>query len=139
MPSTQLQTCVQHEANAVAEFAQILVEEGEALLQRALPEILAQITQRKLEMLDELQSIGQTRDALLGKLGFAAGLPGIESAAQQHPALNEAWQALNTQANAAREQNEHNGVIIRAQLQYHNEALATLRQAQAQTALYGPS
>ncbi len=139
MSASDLHSCLQREAEAVTAFAQILTEEGDALLQRATPEALADITQRKMAIIDTLDQLAQERDAQLATLGFETGHSGAAAAASAHPDLAEPWEQLLAQADAARQQNEHNGVIIRAQLQYHQQAMAALRDAQARTTLYGPS
>ncbi|MCK9512065.1 MAG: flagellar protein FlgN [Pigmentiphaga sp.] len=138
MPVALLHQQLETELESIQVLAQLLHDESNALLARAQPQVLANLSQRKTAMFERLQAQGQERDRLLAQLGHAAGQAGTDAAADAHPDLQPVWQALRQAAAAARDQNERNGVYIHTHLRYTTEALAALREAQARTALYGP-
>lgn len=118
-------------------FVQVLEAEGAALSQRAAPAELGALTDRKNRLADQLQQLGQERDAALQALGYEPGHAGANAAAAAMPAIAPAWAALQTTANTARQLNERSGIFIRTHLQFANDALAALRSAATSTTPYG--
>ena len=138
MFATSLHHCLTQELQHLQALAALLDDEATALLQRATPQVLAQLAQQKLEEFQHLSDLSRERDQLLHEAGLDAGHTGTEAAVAQHPLLAATWHELLQVAEAAKQQNERNGLYIQTQLTFTTESLAALRDAQARTTLYGP-
>lgn len=136
MPLQNLLACLTREHQAVTAFIQLLEEESQALANRAAPDAIGDISQRKTLATEELGALAQSRDAELATLGFAGGNIGAGMAAAAHPELGPAWQDLLDAAASARELNERNGRLIDLHLRFNRESRNALRAAAGAT-LYG--
>src|SRR5690606_35266696 len=136
MSCQNLLACLENEQRAVTDFIALLEEESKALIERAAPQRLGELTERKTEAADQLAALGEARDAALHALGLASGHAGTQAAALQYPELSEIWQGLLDASATARQLNERNGVLISTHLRFNRDALNALRAAAGAT-LYG--
>ena len=136
MPHHELLACLLHEQEAVNAFIELLQQESQALVARAAPAALGEITERKQLAAERLAALGNERDAVLHSLGFAAGHAGTEAAAARYLDVAPVWQALLEASATAKQLNERNGVLIATHLRFNQDALAALRSASGAN-LYG--
>lgn len=131
-----LLACLESEQRTVVEFIALLEDEGKALIERAAPQRLGELTESKTQLADRLAAQGEARDAALQALGLAGGHAGTQAAMLQYPELADAWQSLLDASAQARQLNERNGVLISTHLRFNRDALNALRAAAGAT-LYG--
>ena len=102
---------------------------------------LAQLTPRKVALVQELAQLSRERHAALGSAGFAASEAGMEPwlAAQGVDAVRSAWTGLLAQTAEAKELNRVNGMLINRQMAHNQTVLNALRTPAggADAALYG--
>ena len=136
MSCQNLLACLENEQRAVIDFVALLKEESAALIERAAPRRLGELTERKTQAADQLAALGEARDDALNALGLPGGHAGTQAAALQYPELVETWQSLLDASATARQLNERNGVLISTHLRFNRDALNALRAAAGAT-LYG--
>lgn len=123
----------------MGEFLQILQDEAKVLEEGATEQALTNTTARKNATADQLMEVAQVRNSMLQSMGFASNGPGLAEAAQQHPSLADARQALVNVTEQARSLNEANGRIIEVFLEHNQRALDTLRRVAGVGDMYDAS
>lgn len=104
----------------------MLAEERKALATGAANQI-AQLAAEKSALATRLAELESQRDAALKAIGFAPGQEGIDSWLKMQPAVSTtAWQNVLALVLQARQANETNGMLIGAQMQQNQQALAVL-------------
>ncbi len=134
-PSAVLQ-CVEHESEVMQAFIVALESEAEVLSQGQLDDELNACTAEKNRCAEELTRAAEHRDQLLQAAGFKAGKEGMDAAAAEDAALEEAWKQLLELVAQASELNRANGALIERLLKQNNEALHTLRALAGGSNLY---
>lgn len=125
MPST-LENCLQTHITVLHDFLDLTEQEHEVLLQTFEPDTLAQLTQRKNQLLLEFLRLDHLRQQHLDALGVDHNIQGLSALAQAQPELAELVHQLIELSTAARQQNENNGVLIQTYLNSNQQALDTL-------------
>ena len=127
---------LQQHHDAVGVFIELL-EAEQAMLTDAPTSVdtLAGLTERKAEQAHALEALDGQRRALLAENGYSADRLGGDSAAQEH-GCTALWQALIMRIDAARVQNQINGLAIGNRLDHTSRTLSFLQRATGQT-LYG--
>ena len=93
------------EYSTVEAFASVLALEEKALTAVEPLETLPPIVEKKTELVGKLSTLEQLRDAQLAELGYPAGWPGMELAADGDARLAAQWSLLQKAAEA----NLHHG------------------------------
>jgi len=136
MSQTLIQN-LQRETDAIQAFSQLLTEERQALKDgdyRSMDGLL----RRKVELGQALSRQLAAREAQMGALGLRPGPQGQLLGRNVDPAVGDAWRKLIFAARAARDNNQLNGAVIGAHLDFTREAIQTLRQHSGGDAgLYG--
>lgn len=116
-------------------FIALLEDEAKAMSDGNFAE-LPKLAARKSALADQIAVLGQQRKAEQLALGYPAGRLGADTAsAAGGKELQQAWQALLSRAEVAKERNHRNGVIVRTQLEFMRQTIRFL-QADEQP-LYG--
>ena len=136
-PGTTL--TLEHER--VTALVELMKQEQQFLVSAAADE-LAQLTPRKVALVQELAQLSRERHAALGGAGFAASEAGMEPwlAAQGSESVRVAWAGLLAQTAEAKELNRVNGMLINRQMAHNQTVLSALRTPAgggADPALYG--
>lgn len=118
-----------------------LMKQEQQFLVSADADGLAQLTPRKVALVQELAQLSRERHAALADAGFAGSEAGMEPwlAAQGDEAARSAWTQLLAQTLEAKELNRVNGMLINRQMAHNQTVLNALRTptAGADPALYG--
>jgi len=123
---TSLQQCLERESELVEAFINALADETAALLDRKAHDVLAQASQAKENVAEELVVLSNRRDELLGLMGLPSGHAGTQQAVEQFPEIAPIWTTLLQQASLARDGNERNAAIIHASLRHTEQSLDAL-------------
>ncbi|WP_207005266.1 flagella synthesis protein FlgN [Trinickia mobilis] len=137
MKDALLATVIDEYATVEA-FASLLAYEEKALAAVSPLGTLPSIVEKKTELTGQLAALEKARDAQLRDLGFPPGWKGMELAAAADTRLAEHWQLLQAVVQRARRANTNNGLMIRVRMNYNQSALAILRGAAQNGAVYGP-
>lgn len=118
-----------------------LMKQEQQLLVAADADALAELTPRKVALVQELAQLSRERHAALGNAGFAASEAGMEPwlAAHGDEAIRTAWAALLARTAEAKELNRVNGMLINRQMAHTQTVLNALRTPTggAEPGLYG--
>jgi flagella synthesis protein FlgN len=118
-----------------------LMKQEQQLLVAADADRLAELTPRKVALVQELAQCSRERHAALGNAGFLAAEAGMEPwlAAQGDAAARSAWNGLLALAAEAKELNRVNGMLINRQMAHNQTVLNALRTPTAapESTLYG--
>jgi flagella synthesis protein FlgN len=118
-----------------------LMKQEQQLLVAADADALAELTPRKVALVQELAQLSRERHAALGNAGFAASEAGMEPwlAAHGDEAVRTAWSALLARTAEAKELNRVNGMLINRQMAHTQTVLNALRTPTggAESGLYG--
>jgi flagella synthesis protein FlgN len=126
----QLLAREQVEANA---FMEILKKEADILSSGAEPDALADITQEKWYRANALNTLYLERQTLLTTLGADVSM---ETLAHTSEAIAQAWATLKPCFEQARDLNASNGMMIEHLKKNTDDAMAVLRSARGQSAMY---
>jgi flagella synthesis protein FlgN len=132
-----LATVIEEHATLEA-FASLLVYEQKALSAVSPLETLPSIIDRKTELTGTLARLEKVRDAQLREMGLPGGWKGMELAVASDTRLSEQWSLLQGVVERARRANATNGLMIQVRMNYNQSALAVLRGASRNAAVYGP-
>lgn len=125
-----LLTCIQNEANAMAELVDVLRQE-QALLTQApsltLMEEISAITHKKNQTINSISQIGKLRNNELSRLGFRATETTMPKWLQNKDQV-ECWSTLIKQTKKANELNRVNGLLINRHLLRNQSTLQVLLQ-----------
>lgn len=133
-----MKTILQQELDALDRFVALLQREQQALI-AADTLTLADITQEKLQLGEQLNRLASACLAVVAADGFATNAAGIQQWLAGQPAgTNMLWDQLLKRARAAQQLNETNGLLIETRLQHNQQALTVLFQAANQAGMYGP-
>lgn len=118
-----------------------LMKQEQQFLVAADADGLAELTPRKVALVQELAQLSRARHGALGGAGFAASEAGMEPwlAAHGDEAARGAWSRLLVDTAAAKELNRVNGLLINRQMAHNQTVLNALRTptAGAESTLYG--
>ncbi len=98
---------------------------------------LTKISERKREVLAEIERLEAIRMRAQHRLGYPEGRAGAEKAARD-ARCSDAWQTLIDLAERAKQLNELNGQTIRMRMEQNQRILNFLSEAAGQS-LYGPN
>jgi flagella synthesis protein FlgN len=118
-----------------------LMKQEQQLLVAANADGLAELTPRKVALVQELAQLSRERHAALANAGFIASEAGMEPwlAAQGDAAARSAWAGLLALTAEAKELNRVNGMLINRQMAHNQTVLNALRTPTAapEATLYG--
>lgn len=140
MADLSLVSLLASEAEVIAQFIALLQSEQVAL-QDGNTDALPAIADSKAPLTIRLNELAISRNQALSMAGLPPDRIGIEIFLQRHPSpeVSDVWHKLRRTIAEARELNELNGKLITMRMQYTNQALSALTQAQRQSdMLYGP-
>lgn len=137
---TRPQATLPAEHERIAALVELMKQEQQ-LLMAADADALAELTPRKVALVQELAQLSRQRHATLGGMGFEAGEPGMESWMVSHAdaGTRATWAALLAATGQAKELNRVNGLLINRQLAHNQTVLQALRTptGAAESTLYG--
>lgn len=127
------------ELEAVQRFVGLLKREQE-ILKNVTLDNLDELTAEKSRLIEELNSIGQQRNACMTQLGITENRDSIEAwlKQQKNPQLSLAWKNLTLLAQEAKILNELNGQCIALLARNNRQLLDTVTGQKARQILYGP-
>lgn len=128
------------ETRELQAFLRLLETEHEALMQRGVDPLVS-IAEEKNRACARLQGLEMRRTQWLASQGLGGAPDEVAAwlAGSPYPGLEaEGWQAFVELARKARDLNHANGALIRARMQYGQQALALLLSASNQATFYGP-
>ena len=135
-PSTTL-TAERQRIDALVE----LMKQEQQLLVSADADGLAEVTPRKVALVQELAPLSRPRHPALGGAGFPAAGAGMGAwlAARGDEAVRSEWSALLARTADAKELNRVNGLLINRQMAHNQTVLQALRTpaGKAESTLYG--
>jgi len=118
-----------------------LMKQEQQLLMAADADALAELTPRKVDLVQELAQLSRQRHAVLGGMGFEATENGMDAWMVSHAdaPTRAGWSALLASAAEAKELNRVNGLLINRQLAHNGTVLQALRTptGAAESTLYG--
>ena len=118
-----------------------LMKQEQQLLVSADADGLAELTPRKVALVQELAQLSRQRHAALGGAGFPAEEAGMEPwlAAHGDEVVRSEWSALLARTAEAKELNRVNGLLINRQMAHNQTVLQALRTPAGKTesTLYG--
>jgi flagella synthesis protein FlgN len=130
------------EHKAVLVLTQLLQQEQEQLIQANIDGVAA-LTEEKAKAAARMAELANMRHNALAAAGFDAAESGMKAWAESAGASQEArhsWSELLTLAEAAKEINRVNGILIGKQMVRNQNALNVLQYGDAQPAnVYGPN
>jgi flagella synthesis protein FlgN len=129
---------LQQHHDALGEFMTLLETEQSLFTDAPVAvDALARLTERKAAQAKTLEQLDGQRRAILHERGYSTDRDGASqlAAALEQDAL---WQALLERIEAARMQNQINGLAIGTRLDHTNRTLSFLQRETGQT-LYGPN
>jgi flagella synthesis protein FlgN len=136
---TELTSVLTRETELVSRFILVLNQEQTAL-KSAKPDALATINAEKLQLVDQLNLIGNERAKLANLAGTASDLEKMKVWLQQHPQEKKSaslWVKLLKLAKEAKALHDLNGKLLNIHLQQTTEAIAVLTQQHQEHSLYG--
>jgi flagellar biosynthesis protein FlgN len=140
MKDADFSALIATEAQAVADFIDLLEEEHRLLTENAR-ERLEALTQRKLVCLKTLESVAHRRSEWLGRNGLGGEAEGVHSMLARLEASDssviDAWRGLMALAAKARAINQRNGALIQSKMHLSAQYLEILRNAGNRLAVYG--
>jgi len=129
------------EQAAVAAFTELLQAEQDALVQGDT-ERLAGLAAKKAEQIELLSRLGEQRNRHLAAQNLSGSAEGMRTWLARNPELaaaaSKVWRELLAQAEAARQINLSNGVLIESGLQQNRLRLAVLQSAASPDGVYRP-
>lgn len=128
------------ERDLVRNFLEILRSEQEMLI-KGEAECLPAIAQGKTELAVRLSQLAEQRNQHLLAQGLSPNRKGMEIWLAAYPDAAAAalvWRELLTLAEAARQQNQANGMAIGIRLSHNRQALELLQSAARSASLYRP-
>lgn len=136
---TPLSALLHKELALLGQFLEVLAQEQNAL-QQGNAEQLTQLTQTKLQQIQELDNADKQRNRFVEQQGFSADRQGIEAYLTKtgEKQAGDLWLSLLQKAAEARSQNLLNGQLISIRLQSSNQALDVLTHHTPKSTLYGP-
>ena len=118
-----------------------LMKQEQQLLISADADGLAEVTPRKVALVQELAQLSRQRHAALGGAGFPAAEAGMDPwlAAHGDEAVRSSWSELLARTAEAKELNRVNGMLINRQMAHNQTVLQALRTPTggADSTLYG--
>ena len=139
--AAQLAATIRSERAGVQALLEVLAAERNALV-NGLTDQLAETAQRKRELLLHIAHLGDQRNRVLERSGFAADRRGVENwlVANDPAGIARAeWNALLELTRGAHRLNKENGAYIDAGMRANQHALQALMSAGAANATYGAS
>lgn len=127
------------ESALVREFVASLGQEQKALT-RGEVDVLTAITQRKNELVEQLNRVEQERSAFLRHAGHTGDQEGVSTwlaSNKSDIAAAKSWSELLELATEAKRINNLNGRLIAMRLQAANQALGILTEQSHRSGLYG--
>jgi flagellar biosynthesis/type III secretory pathway chaperone len=140
-PAALLAATIRSERAGVQALVETLTAERNALL-NGLTDQLAGTAQRKRELLLHIAHLGDQRNRVLERSGFAADRRGVENwLVANDPAgvARAEWNALLELTRGAHRLNRENGAYIDAGMRANQHALQALMSAGAAASTYGAS
>ncbi|HEX2828991.1 MAG TPA: flagellar protein FlgN [Burkholderiales bacterium] len=140
-PAAQLAATIRSERAGVQALVETLTAERNALL-NGLTDQLAETAQRKRELLLHIAHLGDQRNRVLERSGFAADRRGMENwlvANDPSGVARTEWNALLELTRGAHRLNRENGAYIDAGMRANQHALQALMSASAAASTYGAS
>lgn len=128
------------ERDLVKNFLDILYSEQE-MLSKGEAESLPALAQGKTELAVRLSQLAGQRNHYLLAQGLSPDRKGMETWLAAHPdaaAAAPVWRELLALAEAARQQNQANGMAIGIRLSHNRQALELLQSAARSASLYRP-
>lgn len=123
---------------ALVNFIELLDEEARLLESQPVDiEALLRTCEQKGTATVRLDQLEHARAAFLEQQGVGADRASGDRYALDND-VNDLWQRLLLQTEAASQRNRHNGFVIGRKLDFHNRALSFLQNAAGMT-LYGPN
>jgi flagellar biosynthesis/type III secretory pathway chaperone len=120
-------------------FTNLLQAEQNALIAGDADKVAA-LAGDKAAQIESLAQFNEQRNLQLAAQGLAATALGMQAWLDRHPGVNKeaasAWRQLLAQAEAARQLNHHNGVLIENKLQQNRIKLAALQTTGASDSVY---
>ena len=136
---TDLTSVLTRETELVSRFILVLNQE-QAALKSARPDALAAINAEKLQLVEQLNQIGNERAQLANLAGTASDLEKMKAWLQQHPQEKKSaalWVKLLRLAREAKTLHDLNGKLLNMHLQQTTDALAVLTHQHQTHSLYG--
>jgi flagella synthesis protein FlgN len=139
--SAQLAASIRSERSGVQALVEVLTAERNALA-GSHTDSLPETASRKRELLLHIAHLGEQRNRVLERSGFAADRRGMDNwLATNDPAgvARAEWNALIELTQKAHRLNQENGVFIGAGMRANQHALQALMNAGATASTYGAS
>lgn len=134
-------TGLQDEHAALIEFTDLLQAEQDALMQGDADR-LAELATDKNAKIELLAHLGELRSRHLSAHNLNQNAEGMFAWMQRNPgfatAVRKLWNELLAQAEAARQINQSNGLLIQSRLQQNRMKLAVLQTAASANGVYRP-
>jgi flagella synthesis protein FlgN len=99
------------------------------------------VTEEKTSLVVQLSQLATARHSLLGAAGFEAAEAGMQAWLDQAgmPQAAQTWKELLNLADAAKEANRINGMLITKHLARNQAAINTLKGTNSDQSVYGPN
>lgn len=123
------------ERDLVRDFTGLLGSERDVLSQKDMEPLFA-LSERKGQVVRQLEQLATARSALLSQAGLGNDREGIQALLGSASAPE--WVEYLAAAEQARNLNRENGVMITERLKHNHQALAMLMAHADQPATYGP-
>lgn len=130
-----------HEENRTARMLLELLKKEQSQLVAADIDALTSLTEEKNRLVSRMSELATERHAALAAAGFAATEQGMQAwlDSLQPPTARQSWKELLEVAQAAKEINRSNGLLIGKHLARNQGALNVLKGGPQGQALYGPN
>jgi len=128
------------EHQAASSLLQILKQEQERLVEADI-DGLVQLTEEKARLVTHMTDLAKRRHQTLAAAGFEASEAGMQAwldASPNSTAARQAWKALLSLAESAKELNRLNGMLIGQHMARNQTALNVLQGAAQGGSFYGP-
>lgn len=133
-----MKDALHQEQAALDRFIDLLKQEQAALVSADV-EALIGLSDHKLKLADQLNTLARARITMLASAGFAADAAGVAGwLATQPQTVAHAWHQLLASAQDAQRLNQTNGKLIQTHLQHNQQALTALLSAANRADVYGP-
>lgn len=128
---------LERELTLVKRFVEILAQEQAVLVQGKVHD-MAELTDAKTPLLDELVALAANRDNLLHLAGYPSSNEGLKTwvTVQADPAVDTLYESLKQFSNEARRLNLLNASLVNTRLQVTQQALSILLPAENTPSLY---
>lgn len=130
-----------HEENRTARLLLDLLKQEQSQLVAADIDALTALTAEKTRLVARMSELAEERHAALASAGYAATEQGMQAwlDSLQPPTARQSWKELLELAQAAKEINRSNGMLIGKHLARNQSALTVLKGGPQGQALYGPN